>query len=187
MTADDRMPPTTEEYAARMRFLHRCLERFLSWAEKTRGKRLYFHRNASRELADYYYRLAAQMREELDASIPVPDGDDRRRIDRHKIAAGLLKTINALRPIRMLENINEEQPGFNALFGYYVVVAFFEQWHESTGRNFSVTPCGRAFAVANIWWLKNHQHDVPHQLMAQTLYLFEMTCMLEKQVIDSGR
>ncbi len=186
MISDESAAPTVEEYAARMRFLHRCLEEFVIQMRQLRSKNLYFQRTAPKRLADAYYTIAKQMRAELKASTPIAEGDDRRRIDRHKIAAGLLKTINALRPIRVADDLAEEQPGYNALFGYFVVVAFFAQWHKSMGTMFSLTPCGHAFVSANIWWLQNHQHDVPHQLMSQTLYLFEACCLLEadRKAID---
>ncbi len=182
MATDEITAPTVEEYAARMRFLHCCLEGFVVQMGQLRSKKFYFQRTAPKLIADAYYKIAEQMRAELRASIPVADGDDRRRIDRHKIAAGLLKTINALQPIRLAENLDEEQPGYNALFGHYMVTAFFVQWHKSMGAIFALTPCGRAFASENVWWLKNHQHDVPHQLMAQTLYLFETCCLLEAKL-----
>ncbi len=179
MLNDEQFPPTQEEYAARQRFIYDCLNGFIADFKVKRSKEFYFHRTAPKVLADHYYRVAAKMRSELSPSLPIPSGDDRRRIDRHKIAAGLLKTINALQPVRLMEDIDAGQPGYNALLGHYVVAAFFTQWHEARKVTFQLTPSGLAFASENIIWLAMHRYDIPHQLMAQALYLFETCCFLE--------
>ncbi len=179
MLNDEQFPPTQEEYAARQRFIFDCLNGFVADFNAKRNKEFYFHRTAPKALTDHYYQVAAKMRSELSLSLPIPLGDDRRRIDRHKIAAGLLKTINALQPIRLAKELRSEQPGYNALLGHYVVTAFFTKWHEANKVKFQLTRSGLAFASENIIWLAMHRYDVPHQLMAQALYLFEACCFLE--------
>lgn len=176
--------PTSEEYASRMRFLHSCFECYLKDSLKKCGNKFWHHRNAPKIITNAYYSLASAMREELSRDVTIPPGDDRKRIDRHKIAAGLLCTICAFQPIRLASDLHREIPYFNALFGIYVVGIFFEKWHKDRGLSFQITYCGNKFLSENLKWLSLHPDEIPHQFMAQTLYLFEMTCMLEKDALD---
>ncbi len=166
--------------------LHSCFDGFIADSLNKRDRKFWYHRNAPKIITDSYYTLASIMRGELSRDVSIPPGDDRKRIDRHKIASGLLCAICGSQPIRLQDDLRKSIQDFNALFAFYVVGAFFEKWYEDRGLSFQITESGHRFLSEHLKWLALHPSEVQHQCMAQMMYLFEMTCMHEKRLIEEG-
>jgi hypothetical protein len=184
---DEPNPPTADDMVNRQDFLQSCCDLFKE-SRKKRVQLVYFDPAVPKDLTKRYYSLVPDIRAELSAAAPLPSGETRHRIDRHKISAGLAYTILCSQPMRDMRQLQasptrepeDKETWLNALFALFVGITFLEKWNAGSGRRIVVSPKVTRFIAEHHKWMLRCV-DYPLMFSAQTFYLIEQLCLMEAE------